>query len=144
MNFEPLFSAVGLIAMSGWLALLASPWKPHWSNLYAGLIAPLVLAVIYIWVAWLPNTSGGGFGSFAEVFQLFQSPNPVMAGWIHFLAFDLLIGAWICRQARRDQISFWLVLPTLPLTFLYGPAGFLAFSVIRGGAWVWRRNRTAA
>ena len=67
-----------------------------------------------------------------------------MAGWIHFLAFDLLIGAWICRQARREYISFWLVLLTLPMTFLYGPAGFLAFSALRGAAWAIRRNSNSA
>ncbi|NNK16472.1 MAG: DUF4281 domain-containing protein [Sulfitobacter sp.] len=47
------------------------------------------------------------------------------------LAFDLLIGAWMCRTSRRDGLRFWLVAPCLPITFLFGPAGFLAFSIVR-------------
>ncbi|MEL6828774.1 MAG: ABA4-like family protein [Pseudomonadota bacterium] len=143
MNYETLFSTVGLIAMSGWIALLLSPIKPKWSDLYAGLIAPLVLSAVYIWTVLMPNTSGGGFGSFAEVSQLFTSPNAVMAGWIHFLAFDLFVGAWICRRARQEQISFWLVLPTLPLTLMYGPAGFLAFCGVRGAYKIARSAKPA-
>ncbi|MCF6234348.1 MAG: DUF4281 domain-containing protein [Rhodobacteraceae bacterium] len=52
---------------------------------------------------------------------------------MHFLAFDLLVGAWICRTARREGVTFWLVIPCLPLTFLFGPAGFLAFALVRSG-----------
>ena len=68
------------------------------------------------------------------------SPSAVMAGWIHFLAFDLFVGAWICRTARASGIPFLLVLPTLPLTFLFGPAGYLAFVAVRG---VWAGTRSA-
>ncbi|MEO0410581.1 MAG: abscisic acid-deficient protein Aba4 family protein [Pseudomonadota bacterium] len=48
-----------------------------------------------------------------------------------FLAFDLFIGAWVCRTARSEGISFWLVVLCLPFIFLFGPAGLLAFQAIR-------------
>ena len=70
----------------------------------------------------------GGFGSLAEVMALFTMPEIALAGWIHYLAFDLFVGAWEVRTARREGIAFLLVLPCLVLTFLFGPAGFLAFS----------------
>ena len=59
---------------------------------------------------------------------LFTMPEIALAGWIHYLAFDLFVGAWEVRTARREGIAFLLVLPCLALTFLFGPAGFLAFS----------------
>ena len=62
---------------------------------------------------------------------LFTMPEIALAGWIHYLAFDLLVGAWEVRTARREGIAFLLVLPCLALTFLFGPAGFLAFSALR-------------
>lgn len=129
---ELLFSAAGLLAMAGWLTLLASPLIPIWSDRIAGLVIPILLSAGYVaLIAFLPSEAGGGFGSLAEVMALFSNPNAMLAGWVHFLAFDLLIGAWICRAARRDGMRFWLVIPCLALTFLVGPAGFLAFSILR-------------
>jgi len=131
MDHELLFSIAGLIAMSGWLTLLVSPALPVWSDRYAGALAPIVLSLIYAVLAVMPSTGEGGFGSLEAVGQLFADPNALLAGWVHFLAFDLLIGAWICRTARAEDIRFWFVVPTLPLTFLYGPIGFLAFCGVR-------------
>jgi len=132
MDFELVFSAVGLLAMVGWVTLLVSPFIPVWSDRIAGLVVPLALAAAYaVLLLFFPAQDGGGFNSFAEVKQLFTNPEAVMAGWIHFLAFDLLIGAWICRTGRREEIRFWMVLPCLPATFLFGPAGFLLFCAVR-------------
>lgn len=130
MNLEILFSLAGVLAMAGWVTLLASPYIPRWSDRIAGFVIPLLLSAGYVTlIVFFPSEGGGGFGSLAEVMDLFSHQNAVMAGWVHFLAFDLLIGAWICRTARRDGVSFWLVIPCLPLTFLFGPAGFLAYSL---------------
>lgn len=132
MDLELLFSLAGVLAMAGWVILLASPLIPQWSDRIAGIIIPLLLSAGYVaLIIFSASSEGGGFGSLAQVMVLFSQPNAMLAGWIHFLAFDLLIGAWICRTARRDGVRFWLVIPSLPLTFLFGPAGFLVFSVLR-------------
>ena len=135
MDLEVIFSLAGLLAMAGWLVLLASPLIPHWSDRLAGYVVPILLSLGYVTlILFFPSGGGGGFGSLAEVIDLFANPSAMMAGWLHYLAFDLLIGAWICRTSRRDGLSFWLVAPCLPLTFLFGPAGFLAFSIVRNFA----------
>jgi len=132
MDLELLFSLAGVLAMVGWVTLLASPLILLWSDRIAGFIIPLLLSAGYaVLVVLFPSEGDGGFGSLTEVMALFSHPNAMLAGWVHFLAFDLLIGAWICRTARRDGLSFWLVIPCLPLTFLFGPAGYLGFSLLR-------------
>jgi len=132
MDLEVIFSCAGILAMSGWLVLLAAPLIPKWSDRIAGYVVPILLSLGYvILILFFPSGDAGGFGSLAEVIDLFADPRAMMAGWVHYLAFDLLIGAWMCRTARRDGLSFWLVAPCLPLTFLFGPAGYLAFSVVR-------------
>ena len=131
MPFETLFSLVGLLSMTGWLSLLLSPWMPAWSDRLSGAVIPALLACVYVAVAILSPGADGDFGSFAGVRTLFTHDGAVMAGWIHFLAFDLIVGAWVCRKGREDRMPFWLVLPCLPLTFMLGPAGFLLFSVLR-------------
>ena len=132
MSYELIFSGVGLLAMAGWLMLFVSPWSPIWSDRIAGLAIPAMLAVIYVAIRVFAPASSGGFGTFAEITELFSNPQALIAGWIHFLAFDLIIGAWICRKARVEGIRFWIVIPCLPITFLFGPAGFLLFTIIWG------------
>ncbi len=133
MDFELIFSFAGMMAMTGWLVLLFSPLMPQWSDRISGYLIPVALAVGYtVIMIFFPAQNSGGFGSFAEVKQLFTSSNALMAGWIHFLAFDLVVGAWICREARKQDIKFWMVVPCLPVTFMFGPVGFLLFFVVRG------------
>jgi hypothetical protein len=62
---------------------------------------------------------------------LFASDALLLAGWIHYLAFDLFIGAWEVRTARAEGIPHLLVLPCLVLTFLLGPVGLLLFLALR-------------
>ena len=140
MNPELVFSAVGILSMCGWLLLVASPFIPDWSDKISGLFIPAALSVGYVVLAVLfpsvvdgsgDGSGDGGFGSLADVATLFSQQEALLAGWIHFLAFDLIVGAWMCRVARREAIKFYWVLPCLPLTFLFGPAGFLAFCLLR-------------
>jgi len=132
MDFETLFSIAGLIAMLGWLCLLASPLIPKLADWSAGMILPIILSLGYVILLVTPSSdSAGGFGTLADVMVLFSYEQAALAGWVHFLAFDLFIGAWVCRIARAEGVSFWLVAPCLPVVFLFGPAGLLAFQVIR-------------
>ena len=132
MNLELVFSVSGVLSMAGWLLLLAFPLIPEWSNRIAGLIIPLVLSAGYIALVVLFSSGAeGGYGSLADVSTLFSRPEALLAAWVHFLAFDLLIGNWMCKTARAENIKYYLVLPCLPLTFLFGPAGFVLFSLVR-------------
>jgi hypothetical protein len=131
MHPETLFSASGKLAMAGWALLVFAPrWR--WSQRAASAIIPLTLAILYlVLIALYFAKSPGGFGTLAQVTQLFQNPWLLLAGWIHYLAFDLFLGAWQARQAQRLGISHFLVIPCLLLTFLFGPVGFLVFWTIR-------------
>jgi Domain of unknown function (DUF4281) len=128
---ETLFSLGGLAAMSGWVALLASPWLGRVADRYASLVVPGVLAVVYsglVLAFW--SRAKGGFGSLDEVARLFATRELLLAGWLHYLAFDLFVGAWEVRRARAVGIPFGLVVPCLGLTFLFGPAGLLGFLML--------------
>ncbi|MEL6794886.1 MAG: ABA4-like family protein [Pseudomonadota bacterium] len=132
MNPETIFSAVGLAAMTGWLALLASPFIKKWAWIISGAVIPLLLSVAYtglIFAFW--SGAEGGFDTLANVQKLFEIPELALAGWIHFLAFDLFVGVWVARTAAQEKIRFWFVIPCLFLTFMFGPAGFLAFTALR-------------
>jgi hypothetical protein len=131
MHPETLFSASGKLAMAGWALLVLAPrWR--WSQRIASVIIPFTLATVYLVLIVVHFAkSPGGFGTLGQVGQLFQNPWLLLAGWIHFLAFDLFLGAWQARQAERLGISHFLLIPCLLLTFLVGPIGLLVFWAIR-------------
>ena len=74
---------------------------------------------------------GGGFGTLEGVAILFGNPYVLTAGWIHYLAFDLFIGAWEVQDSQQRNISHWLVILCLLLTFMLGPTGLALYLIIR-------------
>jgi hypothetical protein len=132
MTPDTLFQIANPLALVGWMALVLSPLAPRAALLVAGTVVPLVLSLAYAGLV-LAFWSGaeGGFGSLPDVMLLFTDPAIALAGWVHYLAFDLFVGAWATRVAREEGIPHLFLLPCLALTFLFGPAGFLAFSALR-------------
>lgn len=131
---DALFQIPNPLAMTGWLALALSPLAPRAATLYAGLAVPAVLSVGYtalILAFW--SGAEGGYDSLANVQALFAHDGVALAGWVHYLAFDLIVGAWAVRTARAEGIPHLLVLPCLGLTFWFGPVGFLLFLALRWG-----------
>lgn len=134
MTNEQIFSLASLAALAGWLILAASPLRPGLIIAIARWVG-VALAVTYAVVLALHWGQGeGGFGSLAEVKALFSTDGVLLAGWVHYLAFDLWIGAWEVEDAPRHGLSHWLVLPCLFLTFMFGPVGLLLYLALRTGA----------
>lgn len=132
MSPETLFAICSWLAVLGWLLLIFLPrWK--WSaRVISGGVIPALLGLLYIYlIATHFGESGGGFNSLAEVSQLFRSPYNLLAGWVHYLAFDLFIGSWEVRDSERLKIHHLLVVPCLVLTFMLGPVGLLLYLVLR-------------
>ena len=131
MTAEQLFSVLNLVAMAGWLPLVFLPGR-RWATAVVPVVVPALLAVVYVAlvIVALPG-SDGGFSSLAGVRTLFDNPWGLLAGWAHYLAFDLFIGGWEVRDAQRRGVPHLLVVPALVLTFLFGPAGLLLYLAIR-------------
>lgn len=132
MSPDTLFQIANPLALVGWLVLFTAPWLPRLADRVSGYVIPAILSVGYtafVLVHW--SGADGGFSSLANVALLFEDRFMLLAGWVHFLAFDLFIGAWQVRKAREASIPFVLIVPCLVLTFLFGPAGLLAFLGLR-------------
>jgi hypothetical protein len=131
MELEQLFSMAGLVAVVGWLLLVVLPRQPI-ARIIAGFVLPLILSGGYLALIVLHfQGAEGGFGSLAEVRTLFARDELLLAGWIHFLAFDLFIGAWETRDAQRNGLPHLVVIPCLIMTFMLGPIGLLFYFAIR-------------
>ena len=141
MSLDALFSLSGTLALTGWIALALAPLRPSLAQLVAARIVPVLLGLIYAGlIARFWAEAPGGFGSLDEVAALFSNRGLLLAGWLHYLAFDLFVGAWQVREAERVRVPHLAVLPTLVLTFLFGPIGLLVFLALRA----WKGQATTA
>ena len=132
MTPETVFLLCNNAAAIGWIVLILTPRFP----IFARLVIPVglcgLLAVVYLYLVVSDfNDAEGSFTSLAGVAQLFANPKVVLAGWIHYLVFDLFVGCWEVRDSRRHGIHHLLVVPSLILTFLLGPIGLLTYLILR-------------
>ena len=127
------FSIANTIVLPMWLLMIVVPtWKvTQW--LVDFRVIPILLSVIYVIYIAIAIQTGGmmDFGSLVSVMELFTEENAVLAGWVHYLAFDLLVGMWLLDQNKSIQINPWFMAPVLLLTFMLGPVGFLLFNILK-------------
>jgi hypothetical protein len=129
---EQVFSIVNLIATASWILLVILPRQRWVTEIVTRVAVPLFFAIVYVGiVATTFGRTPGGFTTLAAVGTLFSNPWALLAGWVHYLAFDLLIGTWEARDAREHGVPHLLLVPCLVLTFLFGPAGWLLYRGVR-------------
>jgi ABA4-like protein len=139
-----IFSIVNLFALAGWALLIAFP-RRRWAELVSGRVLPALLSIAYVViVASVWGRTPGGFSTLEAVSQLFDSQWMLLGGWIHYLAFDLFVGSWIARDAHERSIAHAWVVPLLLATFMFGPAGLLAYLGLRALVSAARRKRATA
>ena len=132
ITVDALFSFSSQLAMFGWVVLIFFPRKLQLLNMLPKYIIPSLLSLTYavLIMLYFFNTPGG-FSTFQAVKTLFQTDSLLLAGWLHFLAFDLFIGAWIANKADSLGMSRLFQVPILFATFMLGPLGFIIFIGIR-------------
>lgn len=133
MSTTEVFSIAGMMAMPMWLLMI---FLPKWKGtrfLIDYRVIPILLSFIYACYIILHLQTGGNldFGSLSSVMSLFTKEDAVMAGWVHYLAFDLLVGMWMLNQNQNLGIHQLLMAPCLIATFMLGPVGFLLFMLVR-------------
>ncbi len=129
---DALFSAGNSLALAGWAILIFLPRR--WSLLFwiPQFVIPALLALAYSGLmATFFFRAGGGYGSIAEVRSLFADDYVLVAGWLHYLAFDLFVGSWIARRSDEAAISRLIQTVFLLATFMFGPVGLLLFLLTR-------------
>lgn len=138
MSWDAVFLLVNYWTIAGWLLLACAPRDPKILALilYAG-VALLCLAYAIMLGGFLTGgidpggPAGGDFTSLAGVMKLFDTPGGATLGWTHYLAFDLFVGTWIARDADQKGFGRLAQCPFLLLTLLVGPAGLLAWLIVR-------------
>ena len=136
MSPDILFVIANGVAALAWVLLAAVPGPAWVTDVVTGRVVPMLFASAYI--AIVVTTFPGAEGSFSSVSGvalLFRNEWLLVAGWLHYLAFDLLIGSWEARDSVERGVPRWLLVPCLFLTLMFGPAGWLAYRAVRMRRW---------
>ena len=155
-HIDTAFAWASQAAALGWVCLLAGvvaqglavrrTGAVRWARAFlwvGGRVLPVLLSVGYaVAITRWFGTAEGGFGSLDAVARLFETRGMLLAGWVHYLAFDLWVGRWqVDRLARTLDAGgparpAWglrlAAMPCLLMTFLLGPVGLLMFLTLIG------------
>jgi hypothetical protein len=121
--------------MLGWLAMVFAPRTRITRWYLESDVLPLGIGVVYL-AKVAPHLPGllSQFDTLPHIEAAMRLPGMLFAGWIHYLAFDFLVGRVMLADAQRRGIPHLLMVPCLLLTFMLGPSGYLAYAVVRLGA----------
>ncbi|RYC68347.1 MULTISPECIES: ABA4-like family protein [Spirosoma] len=140
MTPDAAFQYANLLVLPQWMLMIVAPRWRVTQMLARMLPIPMTLGVMYIY--WLFNSSpaageGPGFdlqafSTLAGVQSLFTgAKEAVLAGWIHYLAFDLVAGSYVLRDGQERGIAHGWLIPCLFFCFLLGPIGLLLYGLLR-------------
>lgn len=132
MNAASIFEFGNAFVLIAWVALIL---LPHWAHTFT-LARSVVIVVISVLYAILISQGINeleldSFNTLESVKKLFQSDMAVAAGWLHYLAFDLLAGTYILQKSKEIGLPRWQYSLALPFTFIFGPIGYLIFFLFK-------------
>lgn len=132
MSYDSLFSLANGLAIIAWLILIIFPYRPFTNQLLIGVVVT-ILCIAYAVLVYqmLQPNDFKKFMTLEGVTSLLSQPDAALAGWIHYLAFDLMTGLFIANNAAKHGIGYAWLLPCLILTFMLGPIGLLLYLLFR-------------
>lgn len=116
-----------------WLLMILAPNARLTERLVATPLVPALYAVLYVGLLVATTATGGDgdMGSMAGLRVAFERDGVLLLAWVHYLCFDMVVGMWEVRDAKRLGLSWWAVGPCLLFTLMFGPFGFLGYCALR-------------
>ena len=137
LSYETIYLIANWSVIPLWLLLIILPNHGVTNFFVQSIIAPLLLASAYVFVAYDIFLEGNILDSFElyggleDLYSMFSSEAFLLVFWLHFLSISLFLGAWISRDSQRYMVPRFFVIISLILTYFTGPAGLLIYWFIR-------------
>ena len=133
MQPAAIFSIVNVLPLPIWLVWMVAPTSRLAGTLARSTWPWAVLGTLYLAFMVVAIVERGfdpaAYGSLEGVMTLFRVEWIALAGWTHYLCFDLFVARWIMNDA--PDAGYWLT-PILILTLMFGPVGLLCYLAARG------------
>ena len=132
MDAATIFQIANVIPLPIWALWIIAPGS-HPARILARSTWPwILLAALYTGLAIVaftrPGVEPAAFVTLDGVRKLFASPWVALAGWVHYLCFDLFVARWMMNDAPD---AGYRLAPILLLTLMFGPAGLLCYLAVR-------------
>ena len=126
MSAARVFQLLNLLVLPWWALFLAAPRSRLAGRAASHSAIFLALCLLYAGLLAGAIAARGGEGGldFDGLRTALATPRGFLAGWAHYLAFDLFVGAWIVRESGRLEVE---PRPFLLFTLLAGPIGLGGF-----------------
>ena len=137
LTYENLYLIANIGVIPFWMLLIISPNQNITNFFVQSIIAPLMLASAYIFVAYDIFLEGNIFNSFDlyrgidGLYSMFSNEAFLLIFWLHFLAISLFLGSWITRDSKKYMIPRFFVIISLIITYFTGPVGLTIYWFIR-------------
>ena len=137
VTLENIYLAANWGVIPFWLLLIFVPNHGFTNFFTQSIIAPLLLAIGYIYLTfnlYLEENIFDGFELYSGLdglYSMFANEILLLVFWLHFLSISLFAGAWIVRDARKFLIPKIITIPSLVLTYFSGPVGLVVYWFIR-------------
>ena len=135
------FQNIYLIANWGvvpfWLLLILMPNHNITKFFSHSIIAPLLLATAYVFIARQIILEGNTFEGFKLYLgldglnEIYSNESLRLVFWLHFLAISLFIGSWIARDCQKYMVPKILSIPCITITYFAGPVGIIIYWFVR-------------
>ena len=136
LSYENIYLMANWGVIPFWLLLIILPNHGVTNFFVQSIIAPLLLASAYVFVAYNIFLEGNILDSFElyrgldGLYSMFSSEAFLLMFWLHFLSISLFLGAWISRDSQRYMVPRFFVIISLVLTYFTGPSGLLIYLFI--------------
>ena len=137
LSYENIYLIANWGVIPFWLLLIILPNNSVTNFFVQSIIAPLLLAGAYGFIAYNIFLEKNILDSFElynglnGLYSMFSNESFLLIFWIHFLAISLFIGAWISRDSQKYMVPKFFVTISLILTYFTGPVGLLIYWFIR-------------
>lgn len=115
-----------------WLSFFFAP-RHHYTRLAADLLIT-ILAALYC-LTLIPDLTSLipmiANPTLPNIQTLLTSPYGTAVGWTHFVIADVWMGKWITLDSVKLGFKFWIRIPVLFVTVLFGPLGFVLYLILR-------------
>ena len=137
LTFENIYLFANWGVVPFWLLLIVAPYHGLTKFLVHSIVAPLLLAMAYIFLVYqiyLEDSFFEGFSIYLgldDLYAVYSNETFLLIFWLHFLSISLFVGSWISRDSQKYMIPRMLTILSLVMTYFAGPVGLVFYWFIR-------------
>lgn len=126
---------MNLGSLPAWISLLFLPRWRHTKTIT--LAIAVAYSIMYIVLAYVLFSKAlfaidpAAFSTTEGLSRMFTDATSVLAGWAHFIVFDLWTARFFVLDSRRANIPHLAVVPSILGCMFFGPLGLLSYVVIK-------------